>query len=112
MPTFTEACDTVIAIHAGNWKPGGRNEENWRGTLRDYVLPRLGRMPVDTVSGADVMAVLPPIWTAKPETARRVRRRISAVMKWTVAQGHRTDNPAGDAISAALPNNNAQRVHR
>ena len=33
-------------------------------------------------------------------------------MKWTVAQGHRTDNPAGDAISAALPNNNAQRVHR
>ena len=33
-------------------------------------------------------------------------------MKWAVAQGHRTDNPAGDASSAALANNNAQRVHR
>ena len=33
-------------------------------------------------------------------------------MKWAVAQGHRTDNPAGDAISAALPNNNAQVTHR
>ena len=24
-PTFAEACETVIAIHAGNWKPGGRD---------------------------------------------------------------------------------------
>ena len=29
-----------------------------------------------------------------------------------VAQGHRTDNPASDAISAALPNNEAQVTHR
>ena len=66
VPTFTEACDTVIAIHAGTWKPGGRNEENWHSTMRDYALPRLGRMPVDAVTGKDVMAVLQPIWTAKP----------------------------------------------
>ena len=24
MLTFAEACETVIAIHAGSWKPGGR----------------------------------------------------------------------------------------
>ena len=112
VPTFAQACETVISIHAGSWKPGGRNEENWRSTMRDYVFPRLGDMPVDAVTGTDVMAVLLPIWTTKTETAGRVRRRISAVMKWAVAQGHRTDNPAGDAIAAALPNNNAQVVHR
>ena len=28
VPTFAEACETVTAIHAGSWKPGGRNEEN------------------------------------------------------------------------------------
>ena len=39
----------------------------------------------------------------KRETARRVRQRISAVMRWAVAQGYREDNPAGDAIGAALP---------
>ena len=33
-------------------------------------------------------------------------------MKWAVAEGHRTDNPAGDAISAALPNYNVQPIHR
>ena len=112
VPTFAEACETVIAIHAPNWKPGGRNEENWRSTLRDYVFPKIANVPVDAVTGTDVMAVLLPIWTTKTETAGRVRRRIGAVMKWAVAQGHRTDNPAGDAISAALPNNSAKITHR
>ena len=112
VPTFAEACETVISIHAGGWKPGGKNEQNWRSTMRDYLFPRLADMPVDAVTGKDVMAVLLPIWTAKTETAGRVRRRINAVMKWAVAQGHRADNPAGDPISAALPNNNAQVTHR
>ncbi|MXY17349.1 MAG: site-specific integrase [Gammaproteobacteria bacterium] len=110
-PTFADAVEKVMAIHAGNWKPGGRTEESWRATLRDYVLPRLGDMPVDAITGSDVMAVLQPIWTAKRETAKRVRARIGAVMKWAVAQGHRADNPAGDTLAAALPNNAVRRVH-
>ena len=110
-PTFAEACDKVMAIHAPNWKPGGRTEGSWRSTLRDYILPRLGDMPVDTVTGKDVMAVLQPIWTEKRETAKRVRSRIAAVMKWAVAQGHRSDNPAGEALAAALPNNAVRRQH-
>ena len=112
VPTFTEACETVIAIHAGSWKPGGKNEQNWRSTMRDYALPKLGTKSVDAVTGKDVMDVLLPIWTTKVETAGRVRRRIGAVMKWAVAQGYRTDNPAGAAISAALPNNKVQITHR
>ena len=50
------------------------------------------------VATADVLAILTPIWHDKPETARRVRQRIGAVMKWAVAMGHRPDNPAGDAL--------------
>ena len=61
---------------------------------------------------ADVMEVLLPIWSTKLETARRVRQRIGAVMKWAVAQGYREDNPAGDAISAALPRNGVRRQHQ
>ena len=33
-------------------------------------------------------------------------------MKWAVSEGYRTDSPAGGAISAALPYNNAQFTHR
>ena len=109
--TFAEACEKVMAIHAPNWKPGGRTEDSWRSTLRDYMLPRLGHMPVDAITGKDVMTVLQPIWTDKRETARRVRSRIGAVMKWAVAQGHRPDNPAGEALAAALPNNSVPRQH-
>ncbi len=112
VPTFAKAFETVIGIHAGNWKDGGRTEHQWRASVTAYAMPRLGDMPVNRIATADVMDVLLPIWTSKRETARRVLRRIGAVMKWAVAQGHRTDDPAGDAISAALPTNSAPRNHQ
>ena len=111
VPTFAEAVEKVIAVHRDGWKDGGRSEKQWRSSLRDYALPRLGTRPVDRIHTADVMAVLLPIWNEKRETARRVRRRISAVMRWAVAQGYREDNPAGDAIGAALPHNGVRRRH-
>ena len=61
---------------------------------------------------ADVMAILTPIWSSKHVTAKRIRQRIGAVMKWAVAQGHRADNPAGDALGAALPKNGAAPRHQ
>ena len=57
------------------------------------------------------MTVLTAIWHDKPETARRVRQRIGAVMKWTVAKGYRPDNPAGDAMAQALPRQTVVRRH-
>ena len=57
------------------------------------------------------MAVLEPIWNEKRETARRVKQRISAICRWAVAQGHRTDDPAGIVIDAALPRNGVERRH-
>ena len=103
IPTFEEAARTVIEIHTPTWRNGGRSAGQWESSLRQYAFPRLGAKCVDTITTADVMAVLVPIWTDKAETARRVRQRISAVMKWAVAQGYRADNPAGEAIAAALP---------
>ena len=112
-PSFEAAAATVIELHRAGW----RNEKHaaqWGASLRDYAFPRLGRRSVADITTADVMAVLMPIWNEKPETARRVRQRISTVMKWTVAEGHRSDNPAGEAIGAALPryNGRAKRHHR
>ena len=91
VPTFGEACETVIAIHAESWK-GARNEREWRATLREYAMPSLAPRRVDAIDTADIMAVLVPIWTTKRQTARRLRQRIGAVMKWAVAQGYREDN--------------------
>ena len=112
MPTFEEAAARVIDIHRPSWKNGGKSKAQWESSLRQYVFPRLGRHSVSDVTSADVMAVLTPIWNEKPETARRVRQRIGAVMKWAVAQGLRGDNPAGDAIGAALPRHTDIKRHQ
>ena len=111
VPTFAEAVEKVIAVHRDGWKDGGRQEKLWRSSLRDYAMPRLGERPVNRINTADVMAMLLPIWNEKRETAKRVRRRLSAVMRWAVAQGYREDNPAGDAIGAALPRNGVRPRH-
>ena len=58
---------------------------------------------MDRITSADVMGVLLPIWSAKHTTAKRVQERIGTVMKWAIAKGYQVDNPAGEAIRAALP---------
>ena len=66
--------------------------------------------PVDAIGPGDVLGSLAPIWSTRRETAKRVRQRIGAVMKWSVAEGHRTDNPV-DAIGSSLPKNGIKRGH-
>ena len=111
VPTFEEAVEKVIAVHRAGWKDSSRSEEDWRATLRDYATPKLGGRPVNRITTADVMGILLPIWNEKRVTARRVRQRIGAVMRWAVAQGYREDNPAGEAIGAALPKNGVRPQH-
>ena len=66
---------------------------------------------MDAITTADVLGVMLPIWTAKHETLRKVRTRISAVMRYAVAQGHRADDPAGEAILQVLPKTRAAPKH-
>lgn len=74
-------------------RAGGKSAGQWEASLRQHAFPRLGSKRVDTITTADVMSVLLPIWIAKSETARRVRRRIGTIMKWAIAQGFRDDTP-------------------
>ena len=110
VPTFEQAGAKVFAMHRPNWK-SAKQAAQWTASLRGYVYPKLGRMRVDGIRTADVMAVLSPIWNTKPPTARRVRQRISTVMKWAIAQGYRMDNPAGEALGAALPKQGGIQRH-
>ncbi len=113
VPTFQEATEAVIAMHAGNWRDGGKTEARWRATLSTYVFPRLGRRSVADITTADVLAVLTHdgFWSTKRESARKVRQRISTIMDWAAAEGHRTDNPC-HALKAALPKAGSRTQHR
>ena len=110
-PTFAEAAEKVIDLHSPTWTERGKSAAQWSSSLNTYATPSLGQASVDAISTADVMAALEPIWTTKRVTARRVRQRISTIMKWAIANGYRFDDPAGEALVAALPKNGARKAH-
>ncbi|MBT7646629.1 MAG: integrase arm-type DNA-binding domain-containing protein [Rhodospirillaceae bacterium] len=94
IPSFKEAAETVHGIRAEGWR-NAKHGAQWLKTLETYAYPTIGARRVDHVDSADLEAILRPIWLAKPETARRVRQRIGAVMDWATTAGHRTGaNPA------------------
>lgn len=108
--SFEEAARKVHSIHKPTWR-NKKHAAQFISTLATYTFPRIGKLKVSEVTTADVLAVLQPIWLEKPETARRVRQRIGTVMKWAIAHGWRSDNPA-EAISQALPKQDRTQVHR
>ena len=110
-PTFAQAAEKVITFNTPNWKTGEQEARIWRSTFRLHLPKSFQQKRIDQLAPADVLAVLTPLWNTKPETARRVRQRVAAVLKWAVAHGYRTDNPAGEAISYALPRQRSVRQH-
>lgn len=110
MLIFEAASRRVHELHLPTWR-NEKHERDFIASLESYAFPLIGKMPISDVSAADVLRVLMPIWTAKPETARRVRQRVGTVLKWAVAQGWRQDNPA-DSITQALPKVAKSQVHR
>ena len=102
MPTFTDAARRVLEQKQAGWR-GGRHAQSWWASLERYAFPRLGARPVSEVTSAEVLDVLTPIWHTKPQTARRVRERMRAVLEWAVALELRTDNPCDRIVSVFGP---------
>ena len=110
MPTFAEAAAKVHEVNLPRWK-NGKHTDQWINTLRSYAFPVIGNLRLDRITRRDVLAVLTPIWTTKPETARRVRQRIRTVLKWAMAHEFVEHNAAGEAIDGALPAMRRVRAH-
>ena len=92
--TFDECRDAYIKAHAAGWR-NPKHRQQWQNTLKTYCSPVFGKVSVQAIDVALVMKALEPIWTAKPETASRLRGRIEAILNWAKVRGLRTgENPA------------------
>ena len=109
-PTFAEAAVKVHEANLPRWK-NGKHSAQWLSTLERYAFPTIGKMSLDRITRRDVLAVLTPIWTTKPETARRVRQRVRTVLKWAMAHEFVEHNAAGEGIDGALPAMRRFRAH-
>ena len=111
IPTFETVA--LEALEQRVFKAGTRTREKWLSELSTYAFPHLGKMPVDTITTADVFAMLmlKKRWTRKHPTMQRVRQHCSAVLRYAEGKGFRSDDPAGAALKAVLPpvNHQSQR---
>lgn len=94
MLSFAECAERYIDSQAPGWS-NPKHIEQWRNTLKNVAGPIFGHLPVDQVDTALVMRCIEPLWTAKTETASRLRGRIESVLDWATVRGYRGgDNPA------------------
>jgi len=92
--TFDQCSERFIASHESSWR-NSKHRGQWSSTLKTYVSPVFGKLPVQAVDVPLVMKVLSPIWNEKPETASRLRGRVEAVLDWAKTSGYRQgENPA------------------
>ena len=107
VPTFAELAERYINLHAPTWS-NAKHGAQWRSTLKTYANPIIGHIPVDQITGGQMLAVIEPLWHSKHETARRVKQRMTAVMNYAVALELREYTPN---ISEALPKAPSNRKH-
>ena len=89
IPTFAEA---LVEAHKGlcsGW--ADKTAKAFKTSLEEHALPKLGQLKVNEIGSAEVIAALAPIWTNKPEMARKVRSRIGQVLAFAKARGWRKD---------------------
>jgi Arm DNA-binding domain len=92
--TFKQCAETYVKAHRIGWR-NAAHASQWENTLNAYAHPHIGALSVQAIDTSLVMGVLEPIWTAKPETASRLRGRIETILNWAKVRGYRDgENPA------------------
>ena len=110
IPTFSEAAFAVHEVNKPRWRNGSHTSA-WIQTLERHAFPKIGRKGIDKIARTDVLDVLTPIWSTRPETARRVRQRMRTIFRWAMANELIETNPAGEAIDGALPSMPKVKAH-
>jgi hypothetical protein len=86
--------EKYIAAHEGSWR-NAKHRAQWKSTLETYAYPTIGDLAVSAVDTTLVIGIVEPLWSAKPETAGRVRGRIESVLDWARVREYRQgENPA------------------
>ena len=109
-PTFREAAQRTHEANRPRWRSERVAKTWWQG-LNKHVFPILGDKHVDRIGREDVLRVLTPLWTSRPEQARKLRQAIRSTLAWAQAHGHVDTNIAADAINGALPAQPAVKEH-
>ena len=101
VPTFSAAVLAAYEVLKSGWSE--RTGDAFLKSLQTYANPTLGRIRVDGIEASHVRDVLAPIWTTKPDLARKVRVRIGQVLNFSHSKGWRTTDAPTKSVSVGLP---------
>jgi len=91
--TFRECARLYLEAMKANWT-NDKTAWQWHDSLIKRCASLQNR-PVSQIDTNDVLSVLKPVWSKTPETARRMRARMEAVLDFAKSQGWREgENPA------------------
>jgi hypothetical protein len=82
--TFRTAMDGFLALNESEWT-NTKHRQQWHNTLNTHAVALMGKQ-VAGITIDDIEAVLVPIWTKTPPTAKRVRERIEKVLGFAMAK--------------------------
>lgn len=71
--------------------------------LRTFAFPSLGKLQLQSIDADTIATALRPIWTSKPETARRVRDLITRTLRYGRPDGALLETTLAKAITDRLP---------
>lgn len=110
--TFREAALAMHESHRHQWG-SSKHGDQWLATLENYAFPDLGGKPVGAIAAGDIISAIAEVWSTKPETGRRVRQRICAVLDFAHARGWRTTEAPARSLAAGkgLPKQRAGKNH-
>jgi len=100
-PTFLEASKLAHAAFKEGWT--SKHAAAFLTSLETHAWPTLGKLKVDAIEASDIRDMLAPIWTSKPEIARKVRVRTSQVLNFSHSKGWRATEAPGRSITVGLP---------
>ena len=110
IPTFREAALQTYEALKPRWR-SGKHTRNWLQIMEKYAIPIIGSVRIDKLGREDVLKIVAPRWTKRPETARRLRQKMRTTFEWAQANGFIETNPAGEMINGALPKQRAVKEH-
>ncbi len=86
--TFKQAYEAALAEFSKGWAE--RTKDSFTGAMERHALRPLGARRVQDIGGAELVAALEPIWTDKPQVARKVRQGVLQVLTFAKSRGWRT----------------------
>jgi integrase len=87
--SFRDVAELVLSKKGEGWR--SNTLELWRGALDRHIYPTVGDRLIQDVTTELVLRVLKPIWTSKPEMARKVR----GIMEKTIQAGFTLSGVSG-----------------